>query len=86
MNQNEGFSKSTAALAKTFMYRAFDSEEYARSLSAQSDGDKDLIEKLPFRCTYPYMSLGYFQGKRIKIGLSILVFQQHSKLLSMQKF
>ena len=45
MNQNEGFSKSTAALAKTFMYRAFDSEEYARSLSAQSDGDKDLIEK-----------------------------------------
>ena len=35
----------TAALAKTFMYRAFDSEEYARSLSAQSDGDKDLIEK-----------------------------------------
>ena len=45
MNHNEGFSKSTAALAKTFMYRAFDSEEYARSLSAQSDGDKDLIEK-----------------------------------------
>lgn len=45
MSQNDGFSKSTAALAKTFMYRAFDSEEYARSLSAQSDGDKDLIEK-----------------------------------------
>ena len=39
------FSKQTASLAKTFMFRGFDPEEWARSLSAQSDGDKDLIEK-----------------------------------------
>ena len=34
------FSKQTASLAKTFMFRGFDPEEWARSLSAQSDGDK----------------------------------------------
>jgi len=45
MSGNDNFSKDIHSLAKTFMYRAFDPEEYARSLSAQSDGDKDLIER-----------------------------------------
>ena len=46
---------------------------------------KILSKKLPFCCTYPYMNLGNFQGKGIKIGLSLLVFQQHSELFSMKK-
>ena len=43
MSRAENFSKATAGMAKTFMYRGFDPEEYARSLSAQSDGDKGKI-------------------------------------------
>lgn len=42
---HDEFSPSTASMAKSFMFRGFDPEEYARAMAAQSDGDKDLIEK-----------------------------------------
>ena len=35
MSGNDNFSKDIHSLAKTFMYRAFDPEEYARSLSGK---------------------------------------------------
>ena len=44
MGQDD-FSPSTQSMAKNFMFKGFDPEEYAKSISAQSDGDKDLIER-----------------------------------------
>lgn len=44
-DRGQEFSANTASMAKTFMYRGFDPEEYARAMAAQSDGDKDLIER-----------------------------------------
>ena len=45
MSHGDEFSPSTASMAKSFMYRGFDPEEYARAMAAQSDGDKETILK-----------------------------------------